>query len=124
MPRPQDVRIHRPDGTVIPCELSPLGVDENGYEVWEIATVMQPGDALEVDAWPAGTALVGSSAGWTPGMPYLKPQADHDELSRHDIAKLRADLNAGQAPVSQGLLTSLGGAAIIVALWLIRAARR
>ncbi len=55
--RPQDVRIVRVSG-VIPCELAPLGVGEDGIEYWEIATELEVGDELHIGFMPARTSIV------------------------------------------------------------------
>lgn len=56
--RPTNVRINR-GGRIIPCELAPLGVDDDGFDMWAIATVLQPGDRLLVEELPAKTGLTG-----------------------------------------------------------------
>ena len=56
--RPQDVKIVRRSGARIPCELSPLGVGEDGIEYWEIATELEVGDELHIGFMPARTSIV------------------------------------------------------------------
>jgi hypothetical protein len=56
--RPQNVRVRRRNGTVIPCELAPAEPDGD-YEMWEIATKLCHGDQLLIGFLPAHTGLIG-----------------------------------------------------------------
>lgn len=61
MGRPVGVRVGRPDGTEIPCELVHLGVDKEGMDLWEVGGIEyhpERGDHLLVDVLPARTAFV------------------------------------------------------------------
>jgi hypothetical protein len=57
--RPENVRIVRADGTVLPCDLVHLGVDERGVDQWEIAnaTFRAGLDSVQMDTLPAKTAI-------------------------------------------------------------------
>jgi len=60
MARPEGVRIVRPDGTEVPCELVHNGYDEDqNMDSWTIVGVTyRPGmDRLKVDVFPARTGL-------------------------------------------------------------------
>lgn len=59
MGKPVNVRIVRGDGTVVPCDLVHLGVDESGVDQWEIAnaTYRVGPDKIEMDVLPARTGL-------------------------------------------------------------------
>lgn len=57
MSRPQDVRIIRASG-VIPCELAPAGVGEDGIEYWSVATELLVGDELHIGFMPAMKSIV------------------------------------------------------------------
>jgi hypothetical protein len=51
--RPENVRIQRVDGTVIPCELTYSGKDDDGASRWSVATeIHTEGDKLLVGWWP------------------------------------------------------------------------
>lgn len=131
MPRPEGVRIHRSDGAIIPCELALRGHDENGFELWEVGTIVHPGDLLEVGDIPPGTVLVGASTGIF-GPPCLVPRhlmpPTPGPVNPHDMAQMHAELGGDETPI----LGSLGGRLVAVmvglpialVLWLIRAARR
>jgi hypothetical protein len=55
------VRIERADGTVVPCELEHVGLDDDGFDCWRIATAVEfhpdQGDQIKVDVFPARTGL-------------------------------------------------------------------
>jgi hypothetical protein len=56
--KPEGVRIIRPDGTEVPCELVYVG-KEDGLDVWEVAgALVRPGDSLHCKMLPARTTLV------------------------------------------------------------------
>lgn len=92
MPRPQGVCIRRADGALIPCELSHVGPDSDGCDWWEIATIIEPGDSLLVDEWPANTGLMGPSAGWIPAPPYVVAGMAPEKLTDTDLRRLHDDL--------------------------------
>lgn len=55
--RPEGVRITRPDGTVIPCELAYQGRD-GGVHMWEVMTAFRPGvDQLHIDVMPVRSGI-------------------------------------------------------------------
>lgn len=60
MGRPENVRIVRPDGSEVPCQLIHEGYDaERDMDEWRITgTVFRPGlDVLKVGVFPARTGL-------------------------------------------------------------------
>jgi hypothetical protein len=59
MARPEGVRVVRPDGTEVPCELVHDGPDDRGMDSWRVVGVkFRPGlDRLQVAVFPARTAL-------------------------------------------------------------------
>ena len=61
MARPEGVRIDRPDGSVVPCELAHRGYDPvEKMDNWDIVTdvTFRPGiDKLRVDVFPPRTGL-------------------------------------------------------------------
>jgi hypothetical protein len=56
--RPPDVKIRRPDGSVINCEIVGLG-DRDGVYVWQVANVVVNPDVDEIimGDLPQGTAM-------------------------------------------------------------------
>jgi hypothetical protein len=56
--RPQNVRVQRRNGDVIPCELAPAEPD-GGYDMWEICTQLHSGDQLLIGFLPAMSGLIG-----------------------------------------------------------------
>lgn len=58
--RPQGVRVIRADGSVIPCELAWVGIDEDGMAEWEISTTVnfRQGDSLKVATLPPRTSII------------------------------------------------------------------
>jgi hypothetical protein len=64
MSRPTDVVIVHPDGTRTPCELAPLGPDDNGIDMWEIATTLHNGDTITVGRMPGRSGLSFPAEGW------------------------------------------------------------
>jgi len=61
MAKPEGVRIERPDGSVVPCELDHRGYDEvEDMDNWDIVTevTFRPNiDKLCVDVFPPRTGL-------------------------------------------------------------------
>jgi len=57
--RPQGVSITKADGRKIVCELVYVGKDDDGYDEWQCATPLSPGDVLHVDVLPAKSSIVG-----------------------------------------------------------------
>jgi hypothetical protein len=64
MSRPTDVVIVHPDGSKILCELAPLGLDDEGIDMWEIATTLHNGDTITVGVFPPATGLAFPAEGW------------------------------------------------------------
>jgi hypothetical protein len=60
MARPEGVRVVRPDGSEVPCELIHLGTDERGMDCWRVvpSMIFRPNlDRLHVDVFPGRTDL-------------------------------------------------------------------
>lgn len=57
--RPQGVSITKANGRNIVCELVYVGKDDDGYDEWQCATPLSPGDVLHVDVLPAKSSIVG-----------------------------------------------------------------
>jgi len=58
MAKPENVQIHRPDGTVLNCELAHEGVDDEGMDHWVIANaVFHPADHVTIGVLPPKTSL-------------------------------------------------------------------
>ena len=61
MAKPENVRIERPDGTMIPCELVHRGYDvDKDMDEWNAVTEVpyRHGiDELHVDMWPPRTSI-------------------------------------------------------------------
>jgi hypothetical protein len=59
MAKPKGVRVVRPDGKVLNCELVHDGPDDRGMDSWRIVGVtFRPGlDQLQVAVFPGKTAL-------------------------------------------------------------------
>jgi hypothetical protein len=56
--KPEGVRLHRADGTVLDVELFHQGVDDEGLDVWVVANARhRPGDRLTVETLPGRTAI-------------------------------------------------------------------
>jgi hypothetical protein len=73
--RPENIRIQRSDGTVIPCELADLGVDEEGIHMWDVLTPVDigAGDRVLVGKWPASTGLSLGNKGEIPDGMWVPP---------------------------------------------------
>jgi hypothetical protein len=64
---PEGVRITRANGEVVECELVYEGRDDDKIDVWTITIMMQQGDKLSVDVWPAKCGIQGKAAEPPPG---------------------------------------------------------
>lgn len=57
MARPHNVRVIRPDGSIIACELACGGIDDDGLEVWNVATELHAGDQIAIGSMSSDTKL-------------------------------------------------------------------
>lgn len=57
--RPTNVRIVKPDGREIPCELAYVGI-EDGCHQWAVTAEFNPedGDRIMVAKWPGRTGIL------------------------------------------------------------------
>jgi hypothetical protein len=57
--KPENVQVHRPDGTIIDCELVHEGIDDQGMDRWVIAGVdfNMGEDHLTIGVMPARTSI-------------------------------------------------------------------
>ena len=63
--RPQGVRLRRASGATMPLELAYKGRDEEGIDVWTVATAVDwlAGDVIQVELLPGRTTIEGEFGG-------------------------------------------------------------